>query len=243
MAIIELTSLCVQSPTDCPSLQNVSLSVHRGETVALLSTDGSAHLLLCALAGVLPVQEGNAQIFGYDLKTEQKKIARLLSLATSEKTTSPMLTVKENLALLCRLHGKRKKEAADRACRLMASFDLLEKANVLAKDLPLGHMRRLCVAQALAYDPAVLLLHDVTADLTFHQKRELLDVLTAQKGKRAVVFSSSDPLVCTTLADRIAIFANGKLLAFDTKQALQAQTSAQTPHKACEILLGKEDLQ
>ena len=239
MAAIELSSLCLQNGnTTC--VENVSLSIDRGETVALFSADGSAHSLLCALAGLLPVQQGDAQIFGYDLKTEQKKIARLLSLGASDSATSGELTVKENLTLLCRLHGKKKKEAADRACRLMASFHLLEKANTSAKDLPRGHARRLSIAQALAYDPAILLLNEPTADLSFHQKRELMDLLIAQKGKRVMLFSSSDAELCTTVSDRIAILANGKLVAYNTKQALQAQTAAQTPQDACEILLGKE---
>ena len=241
MVAIELSSLSVlKSPAQ--AVRDVSLSVKRTETVAFFSQDGSADLLLLALAGILPLGEGQAQIFGYDLKTQRKKASRLLAFTTGETegAASAHLTVKENLTLLCRLHGKRKKEAADRAARLMASFDLSEKANVWAKDLPFGCARRLNVAMAMAYDPSVLLLKNPTKDLNALQRRELLAMLGAQKEKRAVVFSSPDPFVCTAIADRIAVFGGGRLLAFDTKQALQNATGAASAEEACLALLQKE---
>ncbi|MBO7150594.1 MAG: ABC transporter ATP-binding protein [Clostridia bacterium] len=239
MDTVEFRSLHVNQSGFSPVF-DLSLTIGQGECVALFG-EKEADTVLALLSGFCEPDAGEGSVMGYDLGKQTEKIRHLTSFLPDADGASPRLSVSENIELFLRLCGKKKKEAAERAMRLMASFDLLEKATVPAASLSQGYRKRLSLALAQASDPALLLLKTPLKDLSTHQKREVLDLLAKRKGKCTTVFSTQDPFVAAALGDRIAIFKDGALVAFDRTQALLTKTATNRLSDAIAVLLKEEE--
>lgn len=236
MFVIELNAVCLYDGDTCTA-DRLSFAVRRGETVALLGPAGAGKCsVLSMLSGLLCPKKGEAQVLGYSVEKQPDRVMRTTAFVPKGDSFSPLLCVRENIELACRLHGRRKKEAAERAGRLMAAYNLLEKANAPAHSLSRGDAKRLSIACAVANEPALLLLHEPTAGLDRLSQRELLDMLCRHKGKHTVVFSTQNAADALAIADRIAVLAQGKLLAFDTAEALLKKTQTSRLEDACTVL-------
>ena len=238
MITIELSHLSISQSGFAP-VTDLSMTIAQGECVALFG-EREADTVLALLSGFCKPFQGEGTVMGYDVTTQTAKIKRLTSILPIKNGISPRLSIKENIELFLRLGGKKKKETAERAMRLIAAFELIEKANAPAATLSKGQRTRLSMALSQANDPPLLLLNKPANHLSTHEKREILDILLKRKGKSTTVFSTADPFVAAAICDRIALFKDGKLVFFDRVQTLLSKTKTFSVEDAIATVLQEE---
>jgi branched-chain amino acid transport system ATP-binding protein len=174
------------------AVAGVSFSIGRGEMVGLIGPNGAGKTtLLRIIAGVLAPNAGRVMISGTDVTRLSTARRVRKGLAITHQIVRPFrsMTVLENVALAAghRLTANpfaalvRCKRAAEeaRARTILANVGLAGEEHKLVAALPLGHLKRLEVARALAVDPILILLDEPLAGLNHREAATLVDVITA----------------------------------------------------------------
>jgi len=197
-----------------PFLLSASLSVKRNETVAVVGPNGAGKsTLLGAIAGLLPLTEGSIHLEGHPLHTRPPE-RRGIGLVFQEGLLFPHLSAVDNVAFGLSCRGMRRGEARQRARRWLDALGVGERAPARPAQLSGGEARRVALARALAVEPQVLLLDEPLASLDARSRSEtraaLVEHMTAFGGPRLIV--THDPVDALTLADRMVILENGKVV-------------------------------
>jgi len=174
-----------------PVLAGVDLHVEAGEVVLLTGANGAGKTsLLRAVAGLLPVAQGEATVLGHDLVADPRPVRRLVGFLGHGSALYGELTVDENVRFAVRA-------AAGDVARVPAALERLgldgRLAAVPADRLSAGQRRRAALAVLLARDPALWLLDEPHASLDAGTRAELDAIVrdAAERG-RTVLFSSHE---------------------------------------------------
>jgi branched-chain amino acid transport system ATP-binding protein len=167
-------------------LFGVDFDVRPGEVVALLGTNGAGKsTLVRALSGLTPPRRGTVAFDGHDITgASPEHLARLgIAHAPGGRGVYPGLTVAENLHLAMWTFRADKQRCADATERVFELFPILrERASQSAGLLSGGQQQMLTLAQALAPDPRLLIIDELSLGLAPTVVEELLDVVSHLKG-------------------------------------------------------------
>lgn len=201
------------------AVKDVNFEIRRGETVALLGSNGAGKTtILKCLLGMLPF-EGEAKVNGLDVQVEGKKVRQLVGYVPQEIRFHGDLTVKETVNFYARL----RKVKAEQAERILNEWGLSEIADKPIKTLSGGMKQRLAIALALLPDPPILLLDEPTSNLDQKARQELLELLEKLKDKSKTVLICSHHWEETKrLADRVVVLESGKKVAEGKLSELEA---------------------
>lgn len=201
----------------------VDLAVEAGSVLALLGPNGSGKTtLLRALARLLRPRGGAIYLDGESLwggKGGASRSHRRIAIATQEDAGDSALTVEEVVRLGRAAHrGWWRPMAADDLAaidRVLGRCDLHRFRDRSIAGLSSGEWQRVLLARALAQEPAALLLDEPTAHLDLNYQIEILELVEslARDEGLAVVLSLHDVNQASIWADRIALLAEGQLLA------------------------------
>ena len=189
------------------ALRSVDLTVMPGEIHALLGANGAGKsTMVKILSGVIAADSGTVTVNGVDANLRRPRDATGAGLATvfQDPALIPDLTVGQNL----RLTGI----DPDAVLKWLQRMDLggLD-FDAAVKDLPLPVLRLLDLARALAQDPHLLLLDEITAALSADQAEHVFDVMRQWKSEgRSVLFISHRLTEVLQLCDRATILRNGR---------------------------------
>ncbi len=209
-------------------LHDLTLAVRPGEVLALAGPNGAGKTtLLRALARVLRPRQGSVLAGDRDVwSLSAQAAARQIGLVAQGESLTWPLTVEQVVTLGRSAHRGwfLPLAAADRAAieRALAATGLLLLRERLVTALSGGEQQRVLIARALAQEPRLLLCDEPTAHLDLHYQGAVLDLLwkLAHQDGIAVVASLHDLNSIAMVADRVALLANGRLLALDTPQAV-----------------------
>ena len=167
---------------DLEVLKGISLTVERGNVVALLGRSGSGKsTLLRCLNGLEVHDSGSIEIAGHKMTTEPAALRNLrkdVGIVFQSFNLFPHLTVAENVMLAPRLvHGTERKQALALAEEMLARVGLSEKLNARPDQLSGGQQQRVAIARSLAMKPKVMLFDEVTSALDPELTGEVLLVL------------------------------------------------------------------
>jgi ABC-2 type transport system ATP-binding protein len=226
------TSGLVKSFGKVRALDGIDLTVPAGTVYGLLGPNGAGKTTtLRVLATLLRPDAGEARVFGHDVLREPDAVRSRMSLAGQYSSVDDDLTGTENLVLLARLVGYRKKAAADRAAELLATFGLSDAGDRQVKKYSGGMRRRLDFAASILNTPDLLFLDEPTTGLDPRSRGQVWDII------RAVVDLGTTVLLTTqyldeadNLASRIAVIDHGKVIAEGTKGELKASVGAGSVH-------------
>ena len=189
------------------ALASVDLTVMPGEIHALLGANGAGKsTLVKILSGVFPPDSGTIEVSGTPVDLPRPEAAMAAGLATvfQDPALIPDLTVSQNLRLTD-LDEDAVRDWLDRMDLAGLDFDLL------IKDLPLPVLRLLDLSRALAHDPHLLLLDEITAALTKDQADHVFAVMREWKSmNRSVLFISHRLAEVLAICDRATILRNGR---------------------------------
>jgi heme ABC exporter ATP-binding subunit CcmA len=190
-----------------PALAGIDLDVEPGEVLLLSGPNGAGKTtLLRAIAGLVPIRSGEAEVLGCDLRVDRRGARRRLALLGHDTFCYDDLTVVENLRFLARASGG----TGAGVPALVARVGLGDVGAVTHRRLSAGQRRRLALAAALVREPELLLLDEPHAGLDAAGREILHEVVDAAAGEgRTVVMSSHELELARALATREVRVENG----------------------------------
>lgn len=207
-------------------IQDVSLSINKGELFSLLGVNGAGKsTLIKMLSGLLQPTNGRAVILGYDVVKEAAQVKRVISVSPQETAIAPNLSVYENLELMAGVHGYPRQERKRKVTDMLRAFSLTPYAKQRSKTLSGGWKRRLSIAMALISEPEILFLDEPTLGLDILARRELWKVISELKGKVTIILTTHYLEEAESLSDRICILQSGEVKALGTVEELKSQTA------------------
>ena len=162
-----------------PVLQDVSLTVRRGETVCIIGPSGSGKsTLLRCINALVPLTSGSITVDGIavaDPALDKIALRRKVGIVFQQYNLFPHKTALQNV-MMAPVHVLRQDphEVEERARRLLAKVRLSEKADSYPGELSGGQQQRVAIARSLAMQPIVMLFDEVTAALDPETKKEVL---------------------------------------------------------------------
>ena len=210
------------------AVDTLHLEIQQGELFSLLGVNGAGKTTtIKMLTGLTPPTEGEAFVGGYSITKESEQIKRLIGVSPQETAIAPNLSVKENLELICGIHGFSKNEIAKKIEKLSQQFTLDTVLYRKAGKLSGGWQRRVSIAMALISDPKILFLDEPTLGLDVIARHELWDIIRSLKGSVTIILTTHYMEEAAMLSDRIGIMKDGKLLVAGTAKELMEMTSAE----------------
>ncbi len=210
------------------AVDHLSFEVQSGEAVALWGPNGAGKTtaLRCVL-GLLPY-EGLIHVAGHDVRHQGKIVRRLIGFVPQELNFHDDMTVEETLYFYARLK-KVSAEAQVMDAPTLERLGLAGHTRKLVRELSGGMRQRLALAIALLADPPLLLLDEPTANLDARARDALLALLADLKSMgKTLVFSSHRFEEVATLADRVLVMEQGRLVAECEPEQLSEHLGWQT---------------
>lgn len=199
------------------AVDNISLSVNKGEFVAIVGASGSGKsTLLHLLGGVDRPTSGKIYIDGNEINNmNNDKLAifrrRQIGIVYQFYNLIPILTVEENISLPCDLDGN--KPDKERMDLILKSFGLFERRNHLPNELSGGQQQRTSIARALINNPAILLADEPTGNLDSKSTEEIMSILKmSNRDFNQTIIMITHNLEIAKEADRIITIQDGKIL-------------------------------
>jgi putative ABC transport system ATP-binding protein len=199
------------------AVDNISLSVNKGEFVAIVGASGSGKsTLLHLLGGVDRPTSGEIYIDGNEINSmNNDNLAifrrRQIGIVYQFYNLIPILTVEENISLPCDLDGN--KPDKERMNLILKSFGLFERRNHLPNELSGGQQQRTSIARALINNPAILLADEPTGNLDSKSTEEIMSILKmSNRDFNQTIIMITHNLEIAKEADRIITIQDGKIL-------------------------------
>lgn len=207
---------------DLTAVDRLDLRVAEGELFALLGVNGAGKTTTIKMLTCLTRPDsGEALVNGYSVITAPGQVKAVIGVSPQETAVAPNLSVKENLALMCGVHGFDRQKRAEKTEALSRQFDLTGILNKKAGTLSGGWQRRLSIAMALISEPRILFLDEPTLGLDVLARSDLWDTIRALKGQITMILTTHYMEEAEALSDRVGVMKDGRLLAVGTAEELK----------------------
>jgi len=206
------------------AVDRLHLEIQQGELFSLLGVNGAGKTTAIKMLSCLTKPtEGDAMVGGYSITKEPEQVKRLIGVSPQETAVAPNLSVKENLELICGIHGFSREKTIAKINALSRQFDLDSVLQRKAGKLSGGWQRRVSIAMALISEPQILFLDEPTLGLDVIARHDLWNVIRSLKGKITIILTTHYMEEADELSDRIGIMKSGRLLAVGTVDELKAK--------------------
>src|ERR1700760_2545879 len=212
------------------AVDEIDLHVRPGEIFGVLGPNGAGKTTaLRMLATLLPIEAGQARIFGVDVAPEPHRIRQLIGITGQFASVDEDLTATENLWMFGRLQGLRSADARAAARRLLTQFGLEEAADKPIAQFSGGMRRRLDLAASLITQPPLIFLDEPTTGLDPRTRGQMWDTIRGLVTEGCTVVLTTQYLdEADQLAGRIAVIDRGRKVAEGTPDELKASVGSST---------------
>lgn len=212
---------------DVVAVDNLTLSVGSGELFSLLGINGAGKTTTIKMLSCLtPPTRGDAFLNGKSICKDTAAVKSLIAVSPQETAVAPGLSVEENLALICGVHGFSREKQRAKIAELTRLLGLETVTRKKAGKLSGGWQRRVSIAMALISEPEILFLDEPTLGLDVIARSGLWDLIRSLKGKVTIILTNHYMEEAEALSDQIGILKDGKLLIRETVAGIKA--AAQT---------------
>ena len=223
------------------AVDKLHLEIMQGELFSLLGVNGAGKTTAIKMLSCLTKPtSGEAMVGGYSIIKEPEQVKRLIGVSPQETAVAPNLSVKENLELICGIHGFSKEKTEKKMKELECLFALDTVMNRKAGKLSGGWQRRVSIAMALISEPKILFLDEPTLGLDVLARHDLWEVIRSLKGKITIILTTHYMEEAQILSDRIGIMKNGHLLAVGTVEELKEKAGT-TDFETAFVSIVKEE--
>ena len=228
---IEASGL-VKSFGEVLAVNGVDLAVGIGSVYGVLGPNGAGKTTtIRILATLISPDAGSARVLGHDVVHEADVVRSAVSLTGQLASVDEDLTARENLILLGRLLGMRRRAAKDRAAELLDAFGLSEAAGRLVKHHSGGMRRRLDIAASMVVTPQLMFLDEPTTGLDPRSRNQVWGIIRALVAEGTTILLSTQYLEeADQLADGIAVIDHGRVIAEGTPSQLKASVGSGSLH-------------
>jgi ABC-2 type transport system ATP-binding protein len=208
-----------------PAVDNLDLTVKRGEFYALVGPNGAGKTTtLRMVAGLLSPDAGDIFLAGIDARSDPVAAKRVLAWVSDEPMIYDKLTPLEYLEFVAGLWQVEAKTAQVRAHELLGWLGLTAHAQERCEGFSKGMRQKVALAGALVHDPQVIILDEPLTGLDAGSARQVKSVLRERVDEGGTVIMTTHILeVAERMADRIGIIAHGRLIAEGTLEELRVR--------------------
>jgi polar amino acid transport system ATP-binding protein len=199
-------------------LRTINLAVHEHEVICLIGASGCGKSTLLRCINLLETINAGRIILDREVITgpdvDENRVRQRIGLVFQSYNLFPHMTVLDNITLAPeKALGIAKSEAVADALRLLERFGLEEKANEFPDRLSGGQQQRVAIIRALALQPSLLLLDEVTSALDPEMVGEVLDIIAELKGLGMTMILATHQMgFAYQIADRVAFLHDGAIL-------------------------------
>lgn len=199
-------------------VDDVSLSVARGEFVGLLGPNGAGKTTLIEMIeGLREPDSGTVTVLGHRPHPRNLELLPRMGVQTQKSAFFDHLTAIEHLETVAGLYGRSPADAR----RSLEQVGLADAADVRVTRVSGGQRQRLAIAAALVHEPEVIFLDEPTGPLDPQARRDLWSMLRRLKGEgRSIVYTTHHLDEAEALCDRVAILHAGRIAALDSPRTL-----------------------
>ena len=208
------------------ALENVNLTVERGELFGLLGPNGAGKTtLIKILTTLLAPTSGWARVAAHDVSREPQLVrTRINMVSGGESSGYGLLTVRENLWMFSQFYGMPSKEANQRILELLRMVGLEDRLHTKSSDLSTGLRQKMNIVRGFLTDPEVLFLDEPTLGLDVGASRDVRKLIRnwlETNPARTLLLTTHYMVEAEELCDRVAIINKGRVLACDTPANLK----------------------
>lgn len=207
------------------AVDQVSFQVPRGEVFGLLGANGSGKsTLIRMLATLLLPDQGQIRVLGHDVVQDPMLVRQLINRVAVDAAFFKKLSARENLNYASRIYGTAPRHQAERIAFILQQLGLsADKLDEPIEDMSRGMQQKVAITRALLSVPPVLLLDEPTTGLdpvSRRQVRQFIRGLQQDQGT-TILLTTHDMEEAQALCQRIAVMANGRILAIGKLHELQ----------------------
>ena len=208
------------------SIYDLSLTLERGEVMALLGTNGAGKTTtLRLLTGDLAPNSGTITINNIDLNLQPCKAKQYLGYLPDIAPLYEDLTVDEFLTYCAKIHGLTSRDARNRVQEVKKFCELQSVNSRLIKKLSKGYKQRIGIAQAIVHRPRAVILDEPTNGLDPTQMQEMRDLILHLRSDAGVLLSTHQLNEVEQICDRVHMIKEGRTVMSKNIDDLQISSS------------------
>ena len=221
-----------------PALHGLTLTVARGECVAILGRNGSGKSTLVRLLSTLLLADGGtARVFGHDTDTGAgtRAVRRMVNRVSVEASFFKRMSAEENLAYAARFYGMTRGQTRTQIPEILARVGFpAKRRGEPMENLSRGMQQKVALARALLTSPVLLLLDEPTTGLDPRSKLEVQEFIQAVRAEHdaTILLCTHDLAEAEALAGRVGILDRGELLCLGRVDELLARYGADSLEQA-----------
>lgn len=209
------------------AIRDITFRVEAGEILGFLGPNGAGKTTtMRILTGYLPATRGTARVAGFEVHERPLAVKKRIGYLPESPPLYPDMSVNGYLNFVARIKGVAAGDRATKVRAVLARCGLSDRADSAIRKLSKGYRQRVGIAQALVHDPPAIILDEPTVGLDPRQIIEVRNLIKSLAGERTIVLSTHILPEVSMTCDRVAIIANGQVVATDTPENLQVQLAA-----------------
>jgi len=206
------------------AVENLDLTVQRGEVFGLLGPNGSGKTTtIRILTGLLAPTSGSALVAGIDVVRTPELVRRRIGYMSQRFGLYDDLTVRENLAFYAGLYGLAGQQRNERIAAQLAEYKLDARARQLAGTLSGGWKQRLALACATTHQPDLVFLDEPTAGVDPLSRRRFWELIGQRADQGMTVLVTTHYMDEAERCHRLAFLSRGHLIGLGTPAEITAR--------------------
>jgi ABC-2 type transport system ATP-binding protein len=207
---------------DFIAVDNISLSVQRGEIFGFLGPNGAGKsTTIRMLCGLLMPTGGIGTVEGYDINKESELIKKVIGYMSQRFSLYDSLTVEENINFFGGVYNVPKEKKTKRKEWVLNMAGLTEERNALTRNLAAGFKQRLALGCAVLHEPRIIFLDEPTSGVDPISRRNFWNLINEMSQAGTTVFVTTHYMDEADYCDRLALIYRGKIIAEGTPNELR----------------------
>ncbi len=218
--IIEIKNLSKTYDSGFQALKNINLEIRRGEIFALLGPNGAGKTtLISIICGIVKASSGMVRADGHDIVNDYRAARSKIGLVPQELFTNTFESVLSTVKFSRGLFNKPRNPAYIE--KILRDLSLWDKKDTKIMALSGGMKRRLMIAKALSYEPAILFLDEPTAGVDVELRRDMWEMVRQLRESGVTIILTTHYIEeAEEMADRIGVISKGEIILVDNKTTL-----------------------
>lgn len=206
-------------------VHDLNLEIKTGEIVGIIGHNGAGKsTTMKMIAGLIEPTSGNIRVMGQDIqKGSSLKVKQKIGYLSEESPLYEAMTAQEYLLFFSELYQMPRQKALTRIDQLLSSLGLFEK-DKLTGEFSKGMKRKTAIARTLLHDPELLILDEPNSGLDPLTSFFIINYLkNLRREGKTIIISAHNLFHVETICDRVGIIKNGRMLVFDSMEAIRAR--------------------